>query len=344
MSQFVSEVLSFSSEYSSTNGSARNLVGAPRCLNRYGDNSLAWCPGSYGRHECVEVSFDRPLYVQTVHIYENLNAGCVVHIEAHDGEKYTTVWRRDQPDHKRSYQVFEPTFEKIKFRSDRFKVHLDCTRLNYYAQVDAIEIVGTQTNFTYPESNLQQHLASLLAQPVFADIEAKLYHHPGQLKSIKLHKSILYARCPRLLDYLDKNDQLIDYLTYGEFKLLTTFIYTGEFQHYEFENLIESSKMRRESDDWMLVPNRFIRFATRYGIDDLDASLLDYIKDKLISFETVIPVLIDANRIELGVTLDQVDKICLFFVKENLNRIVLCPDFRLLPKEILLKIAQQCMK
>ena len=41
-SQWVDQIVSFSSEFSAENWSARNLRGPPTCNNTYGDNASAW--------------------------------------------------------------------------------------------------------------------------------------------------------------------------------------------------------------------------------------------------------------------------------------------------------------
>jgi hypothetical protein len=156
ISQFVVDVISFSSQYTSTNGSARNIIGPPQCLNKYGDNCLAWCPAKYNREEFVEVRFEREVYIEKVRVFENLNGGCVVKVDAlKDGSKYICVWNRTRSEVKRSYQIFEAVLEaKTSFKSNQLKVYLDCTSLRYYAQIDAIELIGLfpKLNYIVPQT------------------------------------------------------------------------------------------------------------------------------------------------------------------------------------------------
>lgn len=143
ISQFVDCVLFCSSQYTSENGSARNLIGPPNCLNKYGDNALAWCPAKYNQMEFVEVSFKREVYCEKLRFYENLNGGCVVRVETLKKGKYICLWKRDNPEVKRHYHVYEIIFEpKTSFRVNQFKVHLNCSTLRYYTQIDAIELIG----------------------------------------------------------------------------------------------------------------------------------------------------------------------------------------------------------
>lgn len=148
ISQFVSDIISFSSEYTSSNGACRNLIGPPKCLNKYGDRADAWCPAKFNRLEFVEVEFEREVYVEKIRVYENLNGGCLVRVDAFVGDSYVNVWMRDRAELKRSYQVYEVVVKDTarSYRSRRLKVYLDCTLLKYYTQMDAIELIGIYEN------------------------------------------------------------------------------------------------------------------------------------------------------------------------------------------------------
>ncbi len=61
MRQFVSNVISFTSQYSETSWRAQNLVGPPILNGVYGDSSLAWCPSTSVDDQLLELYFDTPV-------------------------------------------------------------------------------------------------------------------------------------------------------------------------------------------------------------------------------------------------------------------------------------------
>ena len=160
--QFVTEVLSFSTQFGADNWSASKICGPPSALNVYGDCTQAWCPSRYNEDEFLVVKFNRAVYATQFKIYENLNGGTLVKIEAYDSENYETIWSRDQPDHKTQYNIFSPVFPKSNLRTNQYRLTFRCNAANYYSEYDAVELVGTLTNIKIYENTLSSDMPKLM--------------------------------------------------------------------------------------------------------------------------------------------------------------------------------------
>jgi len=158
LSQWVSEVISVASEYSSGVGSwgADNLIGPPQTFPRYGDISTAWAPlNSSGSEEYLHVKFARPVYVCGVDIFETWNPGCVVKISAFDGQNWKTLWTGDLPQYRLPElpRVFSPAFPCTTFLADQIRIDLDCTNSISWTEIDAIRLRGRESFFWTPRTH-----------------------------------------------------------------------------------------------------------------------------------------------------------------------------------------------
>ena len=162
-------------------------------------------------------------------------------------------------------------------------------------------------------------------------------------KTIKLHKSILFARCPLLLDYLGQIGYNMTLLDYDEFDLVAVFIYSSLFDVESYERLVER-KRSNGSDEWKLVANRFIRFAMRFEIEELDQIVLEHmVEKKYLSLDTFAPILIDSTNYLNFCALEDVEIECLRFIRANLNETIQTGAFKSFSKRILLSIVKNCI-
>lgn len=159
---------------------------------------------------------------------------------------------------------------------------------------------------------------------------------------MKLHRSILYSRTARLLAHIKaKKGSLDDFLDYDEFYLVIKFIYSGCFDFAAYELFIE--QRRKQLNDWKLIPNKFVRFSVRFGIEDLSEIIIEHMVDKYLSIQTFGAILVDAAACTNELTLEQVENVCLKFIMENLHEAVSSGQFRLFSKKTLLKIITLCI-
>ncbi|MBK9634768.1 MAG: hypothetical protein IPO64_09705 [Bacteroidetes bacterium] len=109
--QWASSLLGFSSEYSTKEFSANQVLGKPNSIT-YGKSMTSWAQASdEAGKEFVKVGFATPMQVQQIVVMENLNPGSIAEIILYDetGKEYT-VFKMENP-FQRVYlrRVFLPT-------------------------------------------------------------------------------------------------------------------------------------------------------------------------------------------------------------------------------------------
>ena len=170
--------------------------------------------------------------------------------------------------------------------------------------------------------------------------------------------------------FLVANDYHLPNIGMNEAKFLIEFIYTDELDEERLERMIESVRHRcehelavepspkpstntssNEKDDencldyksprfkWMLVVNELIRGCIRFDLSRLEKLLVHYLLDKFLTLDTVLYVLMDAlDQDRSGGVLSLVEDVCLSFTKMQVREIIKLDEFKLLPKQVLLKI------
>ncbi|XP_062596728.1 uncharacterized protein LOC134258201 isoform X2 [Saccostrea cucullata] len=143
--EWASEVLAFSSEYSSTSYSAKQILGKPNVYPKYGASSKAWTQG-YGQtnaKQYVELKFPEKIWLAHVNIYEVYNAGAVTRILAKNGEHgWVEIARAPYAHLIKRARIFSPEIKRVDFPVNELRIEVDCTVSRSYVYIDAVEIVG----------------------------------------------------------------------------------------------------------------------------------------------------------------------------------------------------------
>ena len=106
----------------------------------------------------IEVKFEQKMLIESVIIYETYNPGSVVAIYAYDylKIKWICIWTIfseqinsnceaiNRPMPPKSSRKFEPKLTRSDVFSDLLRIELEHSKLEYYSELDAIEIVGLQ--------------------------------------------------------------------------------------------------------------------------------------------------------------------------------------------------------
>ena len=141
--QWADKLLAFSSQYSSTDWSARKVLGIPTIFV-YGDDRRAWAPStSSGTKEFVTVGFTNPVYADGVTIRETYGAGFVTSIEAIDVKNVVhTVWTGTDTSVPGQVNDFKVTWPRTTYLVKAITVRTDTDLSAGWDEIDAIQLHG----------------------------------------------------------------------------------------------------------------------------------------------------------------------------------------------------------
>lgn len=176
---FVQDVLEFSSQYGKENSNSytvANIRSQPHYYPKYGDFLESSVLRTYGpwwssskdtipiaaqpffiSADFIEVKFEHKLLIDSVIIYETYNPGAVCVIYAFDYAVYRwvcvwsvfheNVYRSNTQACNRSLPAkasrkFEPNLTRKNVFSDKIRLEFECSNLDYYTELDAVEISG----------------------------------------------------------------------------------------------------------------------------------------------------------------------------------------------------------
>ncbi len=142
--QWADEVITFSSEKSTTVGSAKNVLGKPSVSKGFGSTPSAWSPSfewSKGE-EFIQVKFSSPMAIEKIGIIENYNPGsiCKVILSDSEGEEYKVYENKLFPYLDESYRIFEIKTGRTPYQVVSAKVYLNTSKVPGFQQIDAIGI------------------------------------------------------------------------------------------------------------------------------------------------------------------------------------------------------------
>lgn len=177
--QYVQDVLDFSSQYGSDisiSYTAYNILGKPSKFPDYGDFPQTFVVRTYGKwwneapsrpapimhqnfgpiisQDYIDLSFEVAVFPLSVRIYETYNPGSVVRIWAGDRcGRWEILWEGQPQIVTTGSRVFKPRIRPINFPSKLIRLEFDQSSLDYYTELDAVLLVGTQQPIP-PDSSL----------------------------------------------------------------------------------------------------------------------------------------------------------------------------------------------
>ncbi|XP_071803527.1 F-box/LRR-repeat protein 4-like [Asterias amurensis] len=204
VSQFAEEVVHFSSQYG-TDGNVSyvvpNLAGPSTIYPNYEDVTAACVFRTYGSwwqqapsapcpigrfhkktflgQDFVDLLYAEKVYPTEVRIYETYHPGAVVQIFAcelymnqngqmvnHD-VRWQLLWS-GEPQLSSDARIFSPPLKKVKFAANLIRLVFHHLHLNYYTELDAVELVGTVSEHddgTDLDAVYASHLQALSISP-----------------------------------------------------------------------------------------------------------------------------------------------------------------------------------
>lgn len=146
--QWVSKILEVSSEHSSRQYSAGQVIGPPSVFPQGGESSCAWEPGGRSKTEYIKVGFKRAMKPKQVIVAENRFPGSVSKIFLMDKfgkEHLVKKLKQSRPTEKS--RLFHIQLDKVDFESTSMKVELHVLDKDSLPQIDAIGISETEEPF-----------------------------------------------------------------------------------------------------------------------------------------------------------------------------------------------------
>ncbi|CAF3015908.1 unnamed protein product [Rotaria sp. Silwood2] len=196
-----------------------------------------WILSNNNREEYVIVSFQTPVFINEIHVYESLNPGSIVKLEVLESQrnKWWIMWQQKSHRDKKilSQNIFKSILRRYRFQSNTIRITLD-PRYTDQIGIQAIKLIGSNIfDINLHHITLSQAMMNLYEQTLNntqLDVQFIIDN-----KILNAHRNILCCRCSYfhalLLDDFNEKSQIkpieltdIDYETFIE---LLFFIYNG---------------------------------------------------------------------------------------------------------------------
>jgi hypothetical protein len=144
LEQYASNVIGFSSQWSSPNWSATQALGAPDTLS-YGDIPTAWASLSKnGTKEFITLGFSTLIYANGATIRETYGNGFVSQIDALDTNNMLhTVWNGTDSSQPGSPVDFFASWTTTSFLAKGLKIYVDTDHnLSAWEEIDSVKLHG----------------------------------------------------------------------------------------------------------------------------------------------------------------------------------------------------------
>ncbi len=146
LDQWANNVINFSTQYSTTNWSAKQTLKAPNTFT-YGDINTAWTTSTPDASaEYISVGFLTPVYASGATIRETFGYGFVVGIDAIDSAGVThTVWSGVDNSVPNQINDFSVTWPMTSYLVTGLKVRTNNALHSGYEEIDAIQLRGIES-------------------------------------------------------------------------------------------------------------------------------------------------------------------------------------------------------
>jgi hypothetical protein len=145
LDQNASSVIGYSSQYSPTDWSAAQALGAPNTFS-YGDIKTAWAPSSRdGTIEFLTLGFNTPVYANGAIIRQTYGNGFVKQIDVLDtSDTLHSVWNGTDTSSSGSPVDFLASWATTSFLVKGLKVYVDTSHdLDAWEEIDSVTLRGT---------------------------------------------------------------------------------------------------------------------------------------------------------------------------------------------------------
>lgn len=144
-SEYATTVIAFSSQYSPTDWSAAQALGAPDTLS-YGDHVTAWAPSfGNGTVEYITLGFALPLYADGASIRETNGNGFVTQVEVRNATTgaFTSVWSGVDSSSPGAPVDFQVSWSPTAYPVDGLRITVDTSHdLGTWEEMDSAQLRG----------------------------------------------------------------------------------------------------------------------------------------------------------------------------------------------------------
>lgn len=214
--QWASSLIDYSSEYSSPQYSAQQILNQPNALmtttegERMSPN--AWMPKPGGKLEYIKVGFDQPMKIQQIALAESFNPSALSQILAYDTEGNEQLLMefspRKLPLHGRLFRTY---FDETAYEVAALKLVFDASLVSGNFGIDAVAIsdskipISVQINVTneindfFEPEQLSENINTpyLELKPIVSPDNQTLYfsrrNHPENIGGVKDDEDIWYS-------------------------------------------------------------------------------------------------------------------------------------------------------
>ena len=142
--RWASSVIGFSSQYTTGDWSAAQVLGLPDTYPSYGDISSAWAsllPDDM--EEFLELGYSNPAPINAVSIYETYAPGAVSKVSVRNSQTlaWVEVWSGTAAAAPEASRVFTVTFPETLFPVDAVRIDLDSPAVADWNEIDAVSIL-----------------------------------------------------------------------------------------------------------------------------------------------------------------------------------------------------------
>lgn len=144
--QYPTNVIRFSSQFSTTSWAATRALGKENVYPNYGDFANAWASLSADEErEFLELGFDTIQTVRSIEIYETFNPGAIDSIFLRDAnsKKWNLVYAKpvvkNLPEKSRIFSIY---LMETKYFSDAIRIAINSPAIPGWNEIDAIAITG----------------------------------------------------------------------------------------------------------------------------------------------------------------------------------------------------------
>lgn len=174
--RWADKLLNYSSELSTNDGAAKQILGLPNILPSFGYSHAAWMPKpAYGRNlESIKVEFSNPIFAEQVAINENYFSGTVSLITLFDSlDTPLIVYENKFPKLQNFGNVFRTFFPRTQFRVKKLELKVNASIAYKGMQIDAIAISDSQSPIEVQINNATNNSITAIPENLGLGVNSK---------------------------------------------------------------------------------------------------------------------------------------------------------------------------